>query len=132
MKEDPIAGYFDTIKPQYKASGGAVDFSALNNIDWTQFDPTSGTFNNAPIAQQEGVPQVQQAAVPQPQQGSVGQPEVKTQGFRYQAGKTPFETVQPGVVQPENPREIPRDSPYSPVPYGGTALPNFGLPSGGK
>ncbi len=100
MREDPIAGYFDTVKPQYKYSGGPVNFDGmnldfLNDIDWTQFDPATGTFNDQPAPTD---PVVEQEVVPGVQYEPVKQYETKTQGFRYQEGKTPFEMVQREVV----------------------------------
>ena len=61
MRKDPIAGHFDTVKPQYKYSGGPVNLGGtnlefLNDIDWTQFDPATGTFNNSPAAPAPMVP----------------------------------------------------------------------------
>lgn len=111
MREDPIAGYFDTAKPQYKYSGGPVNFSGLdldflNDIDWTQFDPATGTFKDQPAP-------VEEVVEPEVQYESVKQYETKPTGFRYQEGKTPFEMVQQEVVPPieEPPVETPTTVP---------------------
>jgi hypothetical protein len=118
MREDPIAGYFDTVKPQYKYSGGPVNLDGmsldfLNDIDWTQFDPATGTFKDQPAPTD---PVVEQEVVPEVQYESVKQYETKPQGFRYQEGKTPFEMVQqevvPSVVAP--PVEAPLEAPAPP------------------
>ena len=115
MRKDPIAGYFDTVKPQYKYSGGPVNFSGdfnigdLSDIDWSQFDPATGTFNNAPAPVEE----VEEFVEPEVQYESVKQYETKPTGFRYQEGKTPFEMVQQEVVPPV---EAPLEAPAAPAP----------------
>ncbi len=122
MRKDPIAGHFDTVKPQYKYSGGPVNLGGvnldfLNDIDWTQFDPATGTFKDQPAPTD---PVVEQEVVPEVQYESVKQYETKPQGFRYQEGKTPFEMVQqevvPSVVAPpvEAPLEAPLEAPAPP------------------
>lgn len=112
MRKDPIAGYFNTAKPQYKYSGGPVmnlgnmNLDFLNDIDWTQFDPATGTFKDQPA------PVVEEVVEPEVQYESVKQYETKPQGFRYQEGKTPFEMVQREVVPPvEAPVEVPVEAP---------------------
>lgn len=132
MREDPIAGHFDTVKPQYKYSGGPVNLGGmnldfLNDIDWTQFDPATGTFKDQPAPTD---PVVEQEVVPEVQYESVKQYETKPQGFRYQEGKTPFEMVQqevvPSVVEPpvEAPAvEAPAEPPVEAPPAGAPAVP---------
>lgn len=127
MREDPIAGHFDTVKPQYKYSGGPVNLGGmsldfLNDIDWTQFDPATGTFKDQPAPTD---PVVEQEVVPEVQYESVKQYETKPQGFRYQEGKTPFEMVQqevvPSVVEPpvEAPAAPPVEAPPVEAPPAG-------------
>ena len=157
MRKDPIAGYFDTVKPQYKYSGGPVNLDFLNDIDWTQFDPATGTFKDQPAPTD---PVVEQEVVPEVQYESVKQYETKPQGFRYQEGKTPFEMVQqevvPSVVAPpveapaappvEAPVTPPADTPpqyswggygqpqqpYTTYPGGTVTFGNTNAPTGGK
>ena len=162
MRKDPIAGHFDTVKPQYKYSGGPVNLGNmnldfLNDIDWTQFDPATGTFKDQPAPTD---PVVEQEVVPEVQYESVKQYETKPQGFRYQEGKTPFEMVQqevvPSVVAPpveapaappvEAPVTPPADTPpqyswggygqpqqpYTTYPGGTVTFGNTNAPTGGK
>ena len=139
MRKDPIAGYFNTAKPQYKYSGGMVmNLDFLNDIDWTQFDPATGTFKDQPTPVVEGVSGVvaEEVAEPEVQYESVKQYETKPQGFRYQEGKTPFEMVQREVVPPvEEPVEEPVEATVEAtanepstdtIPRWGDTLPRWG------
>ncbi len=149
MREDPIAGHFDTVKPQYKYSGGPInlggmDLDFLNDIDWTQFDPATGTFKDQPVPVVE---KVEGVVEPEVQYESVKKYETKPQGFRYQEGKTPFEMVQQEIVPPVEapsveasttvPTTVPAMNPtavsnpqtsYTPYQYGQVTLGNRGSP----
>ena len=102
------------LPPQYKYSGGPVNFGNfdlgdLSDIDWSQFDPATGTFNNAPAPVEE----VEEVVEPEVQYESVKQYETKPTGFRYQEGKTPFEMVEQEIVPPIEapPVEVPTTVP---------------------
>ena len=102
------------LPPQYKYSGGPVNFGNfdigdLSEIDWSQFDPATGTFNNAPAPVEE----VEEVVEPEVQYESVKQYETKPTGFRYQEGKTPFEMVEQEIVPPIEapPVEVPTTVP---------------------
>lgn len=105
---------FYNAPPQYKYSGGIVNFGNfdlgdLSDIDWSQFDPATGTFNNAPAPVEE----VEEVVEPEVQYESVKQYETKPTGFRYQEGKTPFEMVEQEIVPPIEapPVEVPTTVP---------------------
>ena len=105
---------FYNAPPQYKYSGGPVNFGNfdigdLSDIDWSQFDPATGTFNNAPAPVEE----VEEVVEPEVQYESVKQYETKPTGFRYQEGKTPFEMVEQEIVPPIEapPVEVPTTVP---------------------
>ena len=85
------------LPPQYKYSGGPVNFGNMNfnpfdpNFDWDAF-----------LNPEEEVEEVEEVIEEEPevQYESVKQYETKPTGFRYQEGKTPFEMVDQEVVPP--------------------------------
>ena len=94
------------LPPQYKYSGGPVNFGNMNfnpfdpNFDWDAF-----------LNPEEEVEEVEEVIEEKPevQYESVKQYETKPTGFRYQEGKTPFEMVDQEVV-PNLPTDLHQQS----------------------